>query len=85
LLTNQTLKNVRNWKNERAKKNFEENIIRVENEQVLHIKTELTLYLIGEKSFVPFFFFCPYSFTPCSAFSCQVKVDNFMSIQVHAK
>jgi len=69
----------------REQKSFEENIIRVENEQVLHIKTELTLYLIGEKSFVPFLFSCPYSFTPCSAFSCQVKVDNFMSIQVQAK
>jgi len=39
----------------KKKKSFEENIIGVENEQVLHIKTELTLYLIGEKSFVPFF------------------------------
>lgn len=39
----------------KKEKSFEENIIGVENEQVLHIKTELTLYLIGEKSFVPFF------------------------------
>jgi len=85
LLTNQTLKNVWNWKNERTKKSFEGNIIRVENEQVLHIKTDLTLYLIGEKSVVPFLFPCPYSFTLCSAFSCKVKVDNFLSIQVHEK
>ena len=39
----------------KEQKKIGENIIRVENEQVLHIKTELTLYLIGEKSFVPFF------------------------------
>jgi hypothetical protein len=48
----------------KQKKSFEENITRVENEQVFaDKKTELTLYWIGEKSFAPFP--PPPPFTPC--------------------